>query len=55
MSNAVKFDDLPVGAYFLDDGTVYEKIDDSLARGPKQHALGTGIYDFEPDDEVEPA
>jgi hypothetical protein len=51
----VKFSDLEVGDYFLDDGTVYEKIDDTLARGPKRHPLGNGVYDFEPEDEVEEA
>ena len=54
-AKVVKFSDLLVGAYFLDDGMVYEKLDDTLARGPKRHALGTGVYDFEPDDEVESA
>jgi hypothetical protein len=49
----VKFSDLEVGDYFLDDGTVYEKIDDTLARGPKRSALGTGVYSFDETDEVE--
>lgn len=46
------FSELPIGDLFTEDGTVYEKIGENLARGPKKHPLGTGVYDFEADDEV---
>ena len=47
-----KFADFGVGEYFTVDGTVYEKLSEDLARGPKRHILGTGVYDFAADDEV---
>jgi len=50
----VKFADVPVGDYFIDDWIVFEKLDDTLARGPKLRPLGTGVYEFEADAEVEP-
>jgi hypothetical protein len=43
-----------VGDYFKDEGVTYEKKSDRTAWGPMGSALGTGVYDFEPDDEVEP-
>jgi hypothetical protein len=54
LGSRVKFSELKVGDYFKDEGVTYEKKSDRTAWGPRRSALGTGVYDFEPDDEVEP-
>ena len=60
----VKFSKIEVGWFFIDDHVVYEKLSDAdpsdpfgrgLARGPKLGPLGTGIFEFHADDEVETA
>lgn len=59
----VKFADIEIGWPFIDDGIVFMKLRDAdpddpldrgLARGPKC-GLGNGMYEFQPDAEVEPA